>query len=254
VAVTELAEVSAAYVFGEMIAMAGIPIVGLILLIVGLRQRSRSRPLTPPGYPPAAPYPYRPPVPPPPTPSYPTSYPPRPARSGTPLIVVGSLVLACSLLGILGQASDLLAQHGTSAHSPEVGQCISESDVRQKHVNATPQDCLQPDAIFEVVSKGGASTNCPDGKLRDSQYGVLGDDSTTLCLMLNFQKGKCYAARGEIPNPTFTPSACDGSTSTFVVAERIDGSSDAASCPAGTKAVSYPEPVARLYCLGRVEN
>jgi hypothetical protein len=48
VVVTELAEVSVAYYLGELMAMAIIPIVGAILLVVGLRQRCRA-PQFPPG-------------------------------------------------------------------------------------------------------------------------------------------------------------------------------------------------------------
>src|SRR5277367_1614751 len=65
VAVTELAEGSVAEHIGELTALFGIPIVGLILLILGLRRRSQSRrlppfanPMGPPGYPPPGPYPY----------------------------------------------------------------------------------------------------------------------------------------------------------------------------------------------------
>jgi hypothetical protein len=235
VVVIELAEVSAAYYFGELTAMAGIPAVGLILLIVGLRQRSRSRQQQP-GYPPSGPHSYRLPPPPvtsvgpnypqspgppaPPTPAqfYPTSYPaPRPARSGIALILVGSLMLAFGVLGISSQTAKFVAQRGNSAHPPNIGQCITQSDFAHKNFSPTPQDCQNSDAIFEVASTGGASANCPDGS-GDSRF------------------------------PTFTPAACDASGFTFKVVERADGISDTELCPEGTKGVAYPSP-ARLYCL-----
>jgi hypothetical protein len=257
VVVTELAETSVAYFLGELVAMSVIPIAGAVLLVVGLRRRSRG-PQLPPGYPPPPnpygppPNPYQPGPPPTPPQYYPS---PRPAGSSTALILVGLLLLGGGILGITSRAIEDLASHKQiTAHAATVGQCMSESDVQQKHVNAPPQDCDRPDAIFEVVSKGGASANCPDGKLKDSQYAVLGDDSTTLCLMLNFRKGRCYAASGDDTDPMFTPSSCDGAGPIFRVSERIDGSTDTEACPAGTKAVAYPQPAARLYCLSRVEN
>jgi hypothetical protein len=251
--------------------MAGIPAVGLILLIVGLRQRSRSRQQQP-GCPPPGPYPYGPPPPPgisvgsyypqspgppaPPTPAqfYPTGDPPpHPARSGTALIVAGSLVLAFGMLGILGQATNGVSQHRSSTHSPNIGQCISQSDFEHKNLGPAPQDCQNLDAIFEVASTGGASANCPDGKFEDSTYTVLGNASTRLCLMLNFKQGECYSASGDSRFPTFTPAGCNGSGFTFKVVERADGNSDTESCPEGTKGVAYPSP-ARLYCLQPLKN
>jgi len=85
VTVTELAEGSVAEHVGYLIGLIGIPLVGAILLIAGLRQRSRRRrlpppanPMVPPGYPPPGPYPYG--YPPPPPPGIPpnTGYPEQP--------------------------------------------------------------------------------------------------------------------------------------------------------------------------------
>ena len=53
--------------------------------------------------------------------------------------------------------------------------------------------------------------------------------------------------------PTFAAAACDGSATPIKVVKRIDGSTDTALCPSGTKAASYPYP-ARLYCLERLET
>lgn len=279
VTVTELAEGSVAEHIGELTALFGIPVVGLILLIVGLRRRSQSRrlppfanPMGPPGYPPPGPYPYGypppnvpvnpgypnppgPPAPPPYPPYYPPGYPPaRPRRSaGTALIVTGSILLGFGVLGFLGRLADVASHVGSSDRSAKVGQCISQSDFRDNVLTPAPQDCAKPDAIFEVAAKGDASANCPDGKLEGSQYAYLRDGTTTLCLMLNLKQGRCYTASGTADNPTFATAACDGSGRVAKVVKRIDGSSDTGMCPAGSRAFSYPSP-ARLYCLERPET
>ncbi len=187
VVVTELAEVSVAYYLGELVAMSGIPIVGLILLIVGLRQRSRARQFFPP-LPPPGPYPYGPPPGPPgpPTPPqyYPTPYPvPRPRRSGVALIVVGSLMLAFGLPGILGRAADLVPHHRDPVRSVKVGQCISQSDFRASNMAPTPQDCGVSDSLLEVVTAAGGATSPCDGSLPVVQVvrRVDGDSDRTLC-------------------------------------------------------------------------
>jgi hypothetical protein len=254
-----------AYYLGELTAMLGIPTLGIILLIVGLRRRSRTRqppggnPMAPPGYPPPAPYPYGyppPSSPPPPTypPPYPPGYPVEPPRgsSGTALIVVGSILLVFGVLGIVSQVGNAASRAGRSVRSANVGQCIAASSMRvDKPAPAPPQDCDKPDSIFEVASKGGPSAMCPDGKLEDSQYAFLHDATTTMCLVLNLKQGQCYTATGTAQNPTFAVADCDASPTGFNVVKRIDGSSDTALCPQGTKSIAYQSP-ARLYCLSRL--
>jgi hypothetical protein len=246
--------------------MFGIPILGIILLIVGLRRRSRSRqppggnPMGPPGYPPPAPYPYGyppPGSPQPPTypPPYPAGYPAQPPRgsSGTVLIVAGSILLVFGALGIVSQVGNAASRAGRSAHFANVGQCIAAFSMRANNPPpAPPQDCDKPDSIFEVASKGGPSAMCPDGKLQDSQYAFLHDATTTMCLILNLKQGQCYTATGTAENPTFAVADCGGSERVIKVVKRIDDSSDTGLCPEGTKAISYPSP-ARLYCLERLE-
>ena len=119
---------------------------------------------------------------------------------------------------------------------------------REHDRSPKPKDCSEPDSIFEVVTKGGPSSKCPDGKTDDSDYAFLRDGSTTLCFILNFVQGRCYTAAGEADGPRFAPTDCDGSAPRFKVASRVDGSSDTESCPAGTKEIAYQNP-ARLYCL-----
>jgi hypothetical protein len=256
-----------AYYFGELTGMFGITILGIILLIVGLRRRSRTgqppggNPMIPPGYPPPAPYPfgYPPPsYPQPPTypPPYPAGYPAEPPRrrSGTALIVVGSILLAFGVLGIVSQVGNAASRAGRSARSANVGQCIGAFNMQEQHVRtATPQDCDKPDSVFEVASKGGPSAKCPDGKLEDSKYAYHFDGATTLCLILNLKQGQCLTATGTAERPNFAVADCAGSARVIKVVKRIDGSSDTELCPEGTKAISYPSP-ARLYCLERIEN
>jgi hypothetical protein len=281
VAVTELAEGTVAEHIGEFTALLGIPLAGVILLIVGLQRRSRSRrqppfynPMMPPGYPPPGPYAYgypppggpvntgypNQPGPPPPSP-YPPAYPPphypagypaaRPRGSaGTGLIITGSILLGLGILGFLGRMADVVS---TSARSLHAGQCISQSDYHDNVPKPTPQDCSDPNSIFEIASKGDGSANCPDGKLEDSKYAFMRDNNTTLCLMLNLKQGHCYTATGTPDNPSFAAATCDGSGPRLKVVKRSNDSSDLTQCPSGTRAFSYPSPT-RLYCLERLEN
>ena len=244
--------------------MFGIPIVGAILLIAGLRQRSQSRrlppsanPMAPPGYPPPGPYPdgYPPPQPPTYPPYYPADYPPPRPRgsSGTALIVVGSILLGFGVLGILGQLANSASRVGHSARSANVGQCVGAFTVQENNFTPAPQDCDKSDSTLEVAAKGGPSATCPDGKREGSDYSILFDGTTTLCLMVNLKQDRCYSVSGGAKDPTFVAASCDGSPTGIKVVKRIDGSTDAALCPEGTKPISYQTP-ARLYCLERLEN
>ena len=268
--VTELAEGSAAEHAGELIAAFGFPVVGLILLLLGLRRRSQSRrQAMPPMMPPPGPYPYgypppnvaypNQPGPPPPTPYppayppvYPPGYPATPPRgsSGTALIVVGSLLLAFGVLGFVGRIANVATRVDNSAH---VGDCLSQNDFRDSVLAPPHRDCADPDSIFEVVARGDASATCPDGKVEKSAYAYLRDGTTTLCLMLNLKQGQCYTATGTPENPSFASANCTGSGPRVEVVKRVDGSADTSLCPPGSRAFTYPNP-ARLYCLERVKS
>lgn len=263
--ITELAEGTDAEHLGELIGFFGIPAVGLILLVVGLRRRSQNRRQAPPqtpvfapqpgpypyGYPPpsgpAAGYPAQP-GPPPYPPPYPV--PPRPRSSGTALIVTGSILLALSVLGTIGRLGETSSQSARSAH---VGQCLSQSDFQDSDLTAPPRDCASPDSIFEVAARGDGSANCPDGKIDGSAYAFLRKGTTTLCLILNLKQDQCYTATGTADNPSFAVATCAGAGPRIKVVKRDDESSDHELCPEGTRAVSYPKP-ARLYCLERLEH
>ena len=248
---SEVAEVNVAYFLGEASAMAIFPVAGLILLFVGLRQQSRARQLPAANLPPT-PYPADPPSypPGPPTPEFDPNLatPPRAPRWSNALIAVGSLLLIFGLLGIMGNAKHLVWQSSNTPKSPDVGQCIAAYNFREHNKTPQAQDCSKADSIFEVVTKGSPSSTCPDGKTDKSDYAFLRDGSTTLCFILNFVQGRCYTAAGDAQGALFDPTDCDGSGPRFKVASRFDGSSDTASCPAGTKEIAYQSP-ARLYCL-----
>jgi hypothetical protein len=263
VAIIELAEGTDAEHLGELIGFFGIPIAGLVLLIVGLQRRSQSRRQAPPPTQMAPPYGYPPPSgpvadypdlpgPPPYPPPYPAPYPvpTRRGSSGTALIVTGSLLLALGVLGFLGR---LVGTSGPSERSAHVGQCLSQTDFQDSNLTAPARDCAEPDSIFEVASKGDASANCPDGKLDGSAYAFLRKDSTTLCLMLNLKQDHCYTATGTADNPSFAPATCAGAGPRIKVVKRDDETSDVTRCPEGSRAFSYPNP-ARLYCLERLDN
>jgi hypothetical protein len=166
VVTTFLAERDAAVQAGYLIGLFGIPLAGLVMLIIGLRQRSRSRVQPgpyPPGYPPPPPgmlggsrYPYQPgpqpqqpqmPYPPVPYQGYPPAFPPRrPGDSrGTALIAIGTVLLVWGLLGILGRlasAGSTSSGHTSSQLSPpaagglEAGQHLGEFNCRVVLLNA----------------------------------------------------------------------------------------------------------------------
>ena len=255
VIVTDVAEVNVAYFLGEVAATAIVPVIGAVLLFIGLRQQSRARRAStdhpPPGPSPSGPPPnaglsYQP-IPPTPPIPYPA---PRPSQWSIVLIVLGSLLLIFGLLGIIGRVSDIDVHASTTPPSLSVGQCIGADNFRNHTKNPKAQDCSAPDSIFEVVTKGGP---CPDGKTDDSDYAFLRDGSTTVCFILNFVQGRCYTAAGGGPNPLFAAADCDSTAPRFKVVNRVDGSSDTASCPDGTREIAYQNP-ARLYCLQPLKN
>lgn len=256
--ITELAEGTEARHLGELLGFFGVPAVGLIMLVVGLRRRSQSRsvppPFTPYGHPPPGgpvagyPNPYAPPPYPPPYPQPPYPVPPRKGSSGTALIVIGSIMLALGVLGFIGRATDVSSQSDKSAR---VGQCITQADFQNDDLTAPPRDCAEADAIFEVAAKGDAATNCPDGKLEGSAYSFLRKGDITMCFMLNLTQDQCYTVTGTADNPSFAPADCASSGPRIRVVKRDHHTFDHAMCPAGTKPISYPQPE-RLYCLERL--
>ncbi|WP_156428040.1 MULTISPECIES: hypothetical protein [unclassified Mycobacterium] len=270
-----------AYDLGYAMGSLMIPLIGLILLIIGLVQLTRSQKQPPPppqpyGGHPQPPTQFGPPqFPPPPGfgpqgyPSYaqppgapayppPAGYwpPPRPKRRGMGLIITGAVILVLSLLvgGLRAAGSGTAADESTgighldSGESLAVGQCVAQDEFGDGAPTST--DCSDPTATMELASLGGPDAECPDGKRRDAtDYTTLFWDNATMCFLANLVEGECYAInmenRFEAP---FIREDCAGSSATIRIVQRFDDTTDATQCPTATKPISYPRP-ARLYCL-----
>lgn len=240
---------SVGYVLGSLLAALLVPAIGVLLLVLGLRQRSKSRrEQGPPGYPPypqqpypGQPYPGQAPgYPTPGYPAYPPPPPPPPQKTrGTALIAIGAVVL---VLGLFAVAATGVSRLGGSKLA--VGECITNTEYEKRDMRPEPVDCSRDDAIYELASTGDGAANCPDGKRDDSDYSALTNDRLTYCFLLNFAEGACFDV-DPVQN-LFTPEPC--SSARVKVERRIDGSTDSSECDAGSNAVSYPEPK-RLYCL-----
>ncbi|OBK46968.1 hypothetical protein [Mycobacterium sp. 1081908.1] len=218
---------------GYLAALVGVPAIGLICLILGLRSRNRARPVT-------LGSPHPPPQ-------------PRAGKSGTALIVVGSVLLT---LGALGIAGNLVRLNKRSLFdtdkSMSVGQCIDQNAFLARSFSSSPaNDCANPANTYQLAFKGVPSANCPDGKRDSSVYSRYTDDAAILCFALNLQQGRCYQLTNGSENLTLRPDDCGEPQPTLDrVVQRIDGSTDAARCPPGDKAIAYPAPP-RVYCLAR---
>jgi len=268
-----------AHNLGVAVGALMIPLIGLILLIVGLVERTRSQKQpqpTPPTYsgqlPPAPHFgpPSRQPPPgygaqmppgyvpyPPPPGHWP---PPRPKPRGTALIVTGAVILGMSVVGGVVRAAESSGESSSSSNRTtppsldsaapvlKLGQCVGEKDFADR--DPKPMDCQNPSAVMELVSVRGGNADCPDGKGRDDTvYTTLFWDDATMCFAANFVEGDCYAVTTDTSSESpFTHEECDDPRATVKVVQRFDVATDVAQCSPGTKPVSYPYP-ARLYCL-----
>jgi hypothetical protein len=256
-----------AHNLGVTIGALMVPLIGLILLIVGIVERTRSRKQLPPmqpGYlghmPPTAQT--QPPYPPPPLgyPAYPPPPgwpppPPQPKPRGTGLMITGAVILGLSLVGGVVRAADSSEAssgrkpgHLDSAPTLSIGQCVADSDFAKREPK--PTDCNNPSAVMELVSRGGANADCPDGKGHaETDYTTLFWDDATMCFAASLQENHCYAVNMADPSESpFTHEDCDDPRANIEVVQRLDGTTDAAKCSPGTKPVSYKQP-ARLYCF-----
>lgn len=268
---------STAELAGRLMVAVGLPAIGVVCLVIGVVERSRSRrrapqqpgsaypaaPRGPAGYPGAAhpAYPAYPAAPP--HPGYPPAVPPRPkaSKAATTLITVGVVLVALGGLNILSDAARAVSRHGSSAISghappagsaagPQIGACFSEFEVGIGKLN-NPTDCAQPVATYELAARVGPSASCPDGKRDGSIYSRLSNGSATLCFAANFLQGHCYLRTDERTTTTWTPADCgEARYAKFSVQKRIDGSTDGTQCPPESQDIVYPVP-RRVYCVVR---
>ncbi|SPM34173.1 hypothetical protein MRAB57_1986 [Mycobacterium rhizamassiliense] len=268
--VSVLAAGGPGYVAGQLAFDFGIPLIGLVCLIIGLRESARSRRQQRPAYP-AYPYPpgpppmgypgagYPGPYPPRPYPGYPPYPPPPPPRpkgkSGTALIIIGAVLLTFGILGnVVRVAGDMAGKshRGASDTSIQVGECITQKAYLARSFGSGPaNNCSDPANIDELVYKSDTRQTCPDGKREHSLYDWFADGSTILCFAMNLKQGDCYLATGDMQNPSLSYGDCTDDRQVLIkVVQRIDGSADKMQCPTDTKGISYPDP-ARVYCLAR---
>lgn len=255
---------NAAFHLGILIARVGIPLIGLICLVIGLWDRSRNRRQPRPGYP-YPPGPPPPPVgypgayPPPFYPGYPPGWPPQQragipsGKSATVLITIGAVVLAFGVLGNLTRVLTALGERSradASQTSMRVGECINQMAYSKRSFSSTSgSDCGDPANTYVLAAKGDAAATCPDGKRDGSIYDRFTNGAGILCFALNLKEDQCYEIGPDRDHPTMSLSTCDETRSRQIkVVQRIDGSTDRSQCPPGAKGISYPTP-AVVYCL-----
>ena len=242
---------------GRVVGALLIPILGIVLLIIGLKKRSDAkRPPSPPqygtGYPQQAPgYPPQGPV----YPQYgPQAYPPnQPAPFAAPppqrksagkgLIIAGAVLLG---LGLLAGVARVAQNASSGGKDLAVGDCITNESYVAADLDPKTVSCSDSSAVFELATETTADRNCPDGQREASGYAVLINSKTTLCFVLNLVEGDCYNV--EPSKRSFEPAACTSDVGVIRVDRRIDGSTDETACDAGQTSVSFPEP-ARVYCF-----
>ncbi|ORB57549.1 hypothetical protein BST42_00475 [Mycolicibacterium rhodesiae] len=239
-----------------------IPAVGVLLLVLGLRDRSKARRMQPPypgGYPP--PPGYGPPgYPPPgyPPPGYPPM-PPQRSTAGRGLITAGAILIAVGLAGAVGRVADSAGEHTAAekfAPPVKIGQCITGEALGSGAIGTKDIiSCDDPRGVFEVVSAGVQDAKCPDGKRADTDFARWTNDAYAVCFLPNLQTGQCYAAiqgtpTADHPNRgnTLEPAACSDSSADFRVVKRADAA-DFDLCPPGTKQRIWTMPP-RTYCTG----
>ena len=172
-----------AYHVGALMVSLGIPLIGLICLVIGLWDRSRRHRQAHPGYPyppgpPAPPMGYPGPYPGPPYPAYPPyGYPQqRTAKSATALIIIGAVLLAFGILGNFARvAADMAGRSrpGATDTSMSVGECITQSAYVAQSFGSRPEnDCANPANVDQLATKGGP--------LRPARMGNATAPSTTI--------------------------------------------------------------------------
>jgi hypothetical protein len=210
---------------GDTAMMLVIPVVGVILLGLGI-WRQRRDPPTGPG--------------------------------ATVLILLGSgllvLGLAATALAALGPTQDSapsarlsLTTPTASAQRLQVGECITDQQYAAADMSPRATDCADPGAVYELAYEAeGPAATCPDGFREDSGYAVLFNNSHTYCFVLNVDEGECFSVLPEAQ--LFRPVDCTDPDANSRIDKIFEGAEDLALCPAGPQGASFPQP-ARTYCV-----
>lgn len=220
---------------------------GVTLLIIGLRSRSRPRGHVPIGYPPGYP------------PGYPAGYPPAPPgysgypggayppppprRSGTGLIITGVVLLVVSALGVSGTLALAVGRSSRLA----VGDCFTNDILDGQRWRS--KSCRNPEAVLEYAAKADASGHCPDGKLDSSSYLSVEHDGSRRCFIPNLLVSHCYSS--DHNGATIRAVSCAAGGTVVRITTRLDNTVDTSACPSGARTVTFPVPK-RTYCSERV--
>ncbi|MFE2997196.1 hypothetical protein ACFXG4_19545 [Nocardia sp. NPDC059246] len=207
-----------------------IPAAGVVLLVVGLVLRNRSKR-------PAADA---------------AASAGLPKHTGTVVAVAGVLILALGILATVTKGAGT-----TATHDPElaVGNCVTASDYRGAQIgkiHATP--CDDHTAVYELAASVTNGATCPDGKLRDAGYFVLTDGNHSLCFAPNVKVGDCYSMQADVNQ--ITPVDCAskaGPGVTVQIGGRFDGTTDPNQCAIPAGATVTPQP-ARVVCWQPVKS
>jgi hypothetical protein len=241
------------------------PAIGVLLLVLGLRERSKARraqPLPPPGYPGYPPYPppgyppqgYPPPGYPP--PGYPPVPPPRPT-AGRGLIIAGTIIIALSLMSTAARVASSAGERKAAENTAppvKVGQCITSEAMASGVIG--PNDvtvCIDPAGVFEVASTGGRDAPCPDGARGDTDFARWTNDASTVCFIPNLLTGQCYATvkhpvADRTRTDTIKPVECTDASADFKMLQRFE-KADYDLCPVGSHQRIWTMPP-RTYCTG----
>jgi hypothetical protein len=147
-------------------------------------------------------------------------------------MVLGMVVTAVFLgLGGYGLWAILTAeppdQPGTAAEELAVGDCVQVMDMSPGvAVEASP--CGSPQSNFKVVGKAPTTDGCVD----DVDFGytetVDGQAVAAVCLDIDWVQGDCFDLSLEYPMRV--DCAAPPSEETVMVAETVQGNTDAAAC------------------------
>ncbi|MEU1209928.1 hypothetical protein [Nocardia sp. NPDC005825] len=208
-----------------------IPAAGVVLLIVGLVLRNRSK--TTPVAAEEGGIPAK------------TASSGLPKHTGTIVAVAGILILA------LGLVAGLTKSGAITAKDPElaVGNCVTATDYRGAQIGKIkPTACEDNTAVYELAASVKNGATCPDGKLRDAGYFVLTNGNSSLCFAPNVKVGSCYSMQPDVNQ--IAPIDCaakNGTAITVQIGGRFDGTTDTNQCAIPAGATVTPQP-ARVVC------